>query len=149
MSSTIAAGDKFQEMINDESFFLQQDIDESLEMNESKENETSSIQKDNIHPTENETLFIQESIPNNESNTTEEDDLRKEDVEDYMNEKYGKRNHTFNLQLRRWCQGIYSSVHQSTAIEDFPVVVYCCNKESLASQDSHRSWFPPVQSVLP
>ena len=114
-----AEGEKTEELSNDESFSLQQDIDESLEMTESEENETSSIQQDNIHPTENKTLFVQESIPNNESdtteedeivqesipnnesNTTEEDEIRKEDVEDYMNEKYGKRNHTFDLRPRR------------------------------------------------
>ena len=100
-----------EHLSDDESFSVQQDLNESLMMNESDKDGTS------IGPTEDEIFPTQEDIPDDksnavkeehirkeddsESNVTEGDAIRKNDVEDYMNEKYGKRHHTFNLRPRK------------------------------------------------
>ena len=102
---------EIEELFNDESFSVQQDLNESSIMNESDKDGSS------IGPTKDEIFPTQEDIPDDESNVLKEEHIRKEDdnesnvtegnavrkndIEDYMNEKYGKRNHTFNLRPRK------------------------------------------------
>ena len=50
------------------------------------------------------TVIYSENNPNNNFDTTEEEDIREEDVEDYMNEKYGKSDHTFSFRPRKICR---------------------------------------------
>jgi len=107
----VANDEKIEELSNDESSSIKQDSNESSIMNKSDKNGTS------IYPIEDEIFPTQEDIPDDESNIVKEDHIRKEDdneskaaeedairkkdIEDYMNEKYGKRDHTFNLRPRR------------------------------------------------
>ena len=80
-------------------------------MNESDKDGTSICStKDGIFPTQEDIPDDESNVSkeehigkkdDNESDATEGDAVRKNDIEDYMNEKYGKRNHTFNLRPRK------------------------------------------------